>query len=73
MSEGYCEYKCSIGDCLRGLEYAILLGWYSYKSFDLAKWEKYEGINNGYLNWIIPGKLVACSSPSKMEDDVLFL
>lgn len=32
---GTCTYKCLIGDCLRGLELAIRLGWYSYATFNV--------------------------------------
>jgi len=32
---GTCNYKCTILDCLRGLEYGIKLGWYEYKTFDV--------------------------------------
>lgn len=50
-------------DCLRGLHYAIKLGWFDYKKFDIAEYEHYEKIENGDINWIIPGKFVALSSP----------
>lgn len=56
-------------DCLRGLEYAITLGWFNYKTFNLAEYEHYEKIENGDLNWIIPGKFVAFSSPSDKPID----
>lgn len=56
-------------DCLRGLEYAITLGWFNYKTFNLAEYEHYEKIENGDLNWIIPGKFVAFSSPSDKPVD----
>lgn len=42
VSEGPSLYKCTISDCLKALEYAIKLGWYNYKNFDVEKWEKYE-------------------------------
>jgi len=32
-------YRCSILDCLRGLEYAIKLKWFDYKSFNLRDYE----------------------------------
>jgi len=35
---GTCSYKCIIVDCLRGLELAIHLGWYSYKDFDVQEY-----------------------------------
>jgi cell division cycle 14 len=32
---GTCAYKCTVLDCLRGLEIGIKLGWYDYKKFDV--------------------------------------
>jgi cell division cycle 14 len=31
-------------DCLRGLQYAMRLGWFDYKKFDIAEYEHYEKI-----------------------------
>lgn len=31
-------------DCLRGLHYAMKLGWFDYKKFDIAEYEHYEKI-----------------------------
>lgn len=63
-SYGACTYKCLIHDCLRGLEYAIMLGWFDIKKFNLRDYEFYERVENGDLNWIVPGKFIAFSSPS---------
>jgi cell division cycle 14 len=54
---------------LGGLEYAIRLGWFNYKTFNLAEYEHYEKIENGDLNWILPSKFVAFSSPSDKTMD----
>ena len=32
---GACTYKCTIDHCLNGLDLAIKLGWYDYKTFDV--------------------------------------
>lgn len=50
-------------DCLRGLDYAMKLGWFDYKKFNLKEYEHFQKVENGDLNWIIPGKFVAFSSP----------
>lgn len=31
-------------DCLRGFEYAIKLGWFNYKKFNLNEYEHYERV-----------------------------
>ena len=66
---GPCSYECTILDCLRGLKYALQLGWYNPKKFNVKEYEEYEKVDNGDLNWIIPGKFLAFSSPSDKEFD----
>lgn len=55
--------------CLRGLDYAIKLGWFDVKTFNLRDYEFYEKVENGDLNWIIPDKFIAFSGPSKTPRD----
>jgi cell division cycle 14 len=62
-------YRCNILDCLRGLEYAIKLKWFDLRSFNLRDYEFYEKVENGDLNWIIPGKFMAFSGPSDKPKD----
>jgi len=66
---GDCTYECTILDCLRGLEYGIKLNWYNPKTFKTSEYEFYEKLENGDLNWIIPGKMLAFSSPSNSTTD----
>lgn len=65
----HCSYKCHVLDCLRGLEYAIKLGWFDIKNFNLRDYEFYERVENGDLNWILPGKFIAFSGPSSTAKD----
>lgn len=58
-----CSYPCTIEHCLKGLEWAIKLGWYNFKEFDNKEYEYYEKVENGDLNWIIPGKFLAFMGP----------
>jgi len=62
-------YRCTILDCLRGLEYGIKLGWFDIGTFNVRDYEHYEKVENGDLNWIIPGKFVAFSEPVDMPRD----
>jgi cell division cycle 14 len=66
---GSCSYNCTIYDCLRGLEYGIKLGWYNPSTFKVKEYEEYERVDNGDMNWIIPGKFLAFSSPSPAQYD----
>eukprot|EP00357_Protocruzia_adherens_P026651 CAMPEP_0115017890 /NCGR_PEP_ID=MMETSP0216-20121206/28427_1 /TAXON_ID=223996 /ORGANISM="Protocruzia adherens, Strain Boccale" /LENGTH=630 /DNA_ID=CAMNT_0002388875 /DNA_START=99 /DNA_END=1991 /DNA_ORIENTATION=+ len=62
--QGPCSYKLTIEDCLKGLEFAIKLGWFSLDKFDLNSFERLEKVENGDVHWIIPGKFLAFSTPS---------
>jgi len=66
---GICTYKCTIYDCIQGLEYGIKLGWYDYKSFNYKEYEYYEKVEHGDMNWIVPGKFMAFSGPSNKPRD----
>jgi cell division cycle 14 len=46
------------------LEKAVKFGWLSYVKFDVVEYEKREMVENGDMNWIIPGKLLAFSGPN---------
>ncbi|OXB70351.1 UNVERIFIED_CONTAM: hypothetical protein H355_004446 [Colinus virginianus] len=61
---GPCSFSLSVLDCLEGLEMAIKLGWFNYKTFDVEAYDFYEKVENGDLNWVIPKKFIAFSCPS---------
>ena len=61
--KGPCTYNCTILHCLKGLEFAQKFGWYDMKTFDVSEYQQYESIEHGDLNWIIPKKLMAFSTP----------
>ena len=48
----------------------MLLGWFDFKKFDITEYEHYEQIENGDLNWVIPGKFVAFSTPYDNDNSV---
>jgi cell division cycle 14 len=37
--------------------------WYDPDRFDLNDWMKYEEVEQGDMNWLIPGKLLAFATP----------
>ena len=61
---GESTYQCTIEDCLNGLYFAIKLGWYDYQSFDYKSYEKYEKVEEGDMNWIVPNKFLAFAGPA---------
>lgn len=68
-SKGECYYQCTLLHCLKGLEYAIRLNWYDFKTFNVKEYEYYEKVENGDLNWIIPGKFIAHMGPLERKDE----
>jgi cell division cycle 14 len=46
----------------------VLLNWYDPRTFNVSLYEHYERVENGDLNWIIPGRFMAFSSPSDTAD-----
>lgn len=68
-SYGPCTYRCTILQCLRGLEKGIKLRWFDYRTFNVHDYEYYEKVENGDWNWIIPNKLLAFSSPAPAARD----
>lgn len=66
---GRCTYQCTISHCLKGLECAVKLGWFELGRFNYREYEHYEKVESGDLNWIIPKKFVAFSSPVDSMDE----
>ena len=62
-SKGECYYECTVLHCLQGLQEAVNKGWYNFKLFNVKEYEHYEKVENGDLNWIIPGKFMAFMGP----------
>ncbi|KAJ0059331.1 hypothetical protein NL108_015506 [Boleophthalmus pectinirostris] len=68
---GECSFNLSVLDCLHGIHKAVQHGFLDFDKFKVEDYEHYERVENGDLNWIIPGKLLAFSSPhqrSKMDN-----
>jgi len=64
-SYGICSYKCTLRSCLRGLETALKARLFDPVLFDLRAYEFYEKVQNGDMNWIIPSRLLAFSTPNQ--------
>jgi cell division cycle 14 len=45
------------------LELAIKNDWYNFATFDPTEYEYYEKVENGDLNWVLPGKFIAFMGP----------
>ncbi|XP_029930165.1 dual specificity protein phosphatase CDC14AB-like isoform X2 [Myripristis murdjan] len=68
---GECSFNLTVFDCLQGIRKALQYGFLHFESFDVEEYEHYERVENGDMNWIIPGKILAFSGPhprSKIEN-----
>ncbi|PSN39416.1 Dual specificity protein phosphatase CDC14A [Blattella germanica] len=63
-SIGASEYHIYMVDCLDGIYRALQHGFFNFEDFDLEEYERYEKIEYGDLNWIIPNKFLAFCGPS---------
>ncbi|XP_020292243.1 dual specificity protein phosphatase CDC14B isoform X2 [Pseudomyrmex gracilis] len=64
-------YQISLKDCLSAIYKCHLLGFFNFEDFCYKEYEHFERVENGDLNWIVPGKFIAFCGPharSKMED-----
>jgi cell division cycle 14 len=63
-------YDCRLEHCIAGLYRASQLGWYNYQTFDIAQYQTMRDVRQGNMTWIVPGKLLAFSSPGhKFKDE----
>lgn len=68
-SKGDCFYDCTVLHCLQGIEFANKQGWYNFRSFNVKEYEHYEKVENGDINWIIPGKFAAFMGPVEKREE----
>ena len=45
------------------------MGWYDYKTFKYREYEHNYKLANGDMNWIVPAKILAFSSPTDEGKD----
>lgn len=62
-SFGNCTYNLTVLECLQGIRKALQHGFFDFETFDVDEYEHYERVENGDLNWIVPGKFLAFSGP----------
>lgn len=68
-STGPSSFDLTILDCLEGLERGIELGWFDWRSFDIASYENLAKADGCDANWIVPGKFLAFTGPSATPTD----
>lgn len=66
---GVCSFNLTLLDCWSGLAKAVALGWFDHRTFDIAVYEYYERIENGDMNWVVPGRFLAFACPTLSPSD----
>uniref|UniRef100_A0A3B3Y5I8 Cell division cycle 14A n=1 Tax=Poecilia mexicana TaxID=48701 RepID=A0A3B3Y5I8_9TELE len=56
-------FSLTVLDCLQGIRKALQHCFLDFETFSSEEYEHYERVENGDMNWIIPGKILAFSSP----------
>ena len=65
------DFDLEASECVEAIETAIRNRWYSYNSFSTKDYFRLNELDNGDLNWMLPGKILAMSSPAKFARDGL--
>ncbi|KAL9647855.1 hypothetical protein ABK040_008128 [Willaertia magna] len=63
-SQSLSTFNLTVLDCCKALKKAISLGFLHYSLFNTEDYFHYEKVENGDMNWIVPGKFLAFSSPA---------
>eukprot|EP00980_Cylindrotheca_fusiformis_P025787 scaffold14608_cov102-Cylindrotheca_fusiformis.AAC.6 len=59
-----CNYNLNLMHCLNGLKKAREFGFFNWETFDVQEYEHFEQVENGDLNWIVQGRILAFAGPS---------
>ncbi|XP_063993293.1 dual specificity protein phosphatase CDC14C isoform X4 [Diachasmimorpha longicaudata] len=63
-------YQISLRDCLSAIYKCHRLGFFNFDDFKHTEYEHYEKVENGDLNWILPGKFIAfCGPHAKLNNE----
>jgi len=65
-----CPYCLTVLDVLRGVSRAMAQGHIDFSKLDVEEYNHFSSIENGDLNWIVPGKFVAFSGPLAVRREI---
>lgn len=64
-----CTYELTLMDCLGALVKARQFDFFDWgEKFDVNEYEHFEQVENGDLNWIVKGKILAFAGPSYVKN-----
>ncbi|XP_055689918.1 dual specificity protein phosphatase CDC14C isoform X6 [Lutzomyia longipalpis] len=59
-------FEISLMDCLKAIEKAKKYNFVDFTDFNVMEYEYYERVENGDLNWMLPGKFLALCGPHRI-------
>jgi cell division cycle 14 len=65
---GEPRYYISLEDCINAIYKCHQLGFFDFRDFNLQEYEDLERVENGDLNWILPGKFIAFCGPHSSNE-----
>jgi len=68
-ARGECAFQLTIEDCLLGLQKSVECHWFDWRKFDVFSYEYFGMVEEGDMNWIIPGKFMAFPEPCSQHVD----
>eukprot|EP00049_Salpingoeca_infusionum_P019082 m.360104 g.360104 ORF g.360104 m.360104 type:complete len:566 (-) comp18891_c0_seq1:427-2124(-) len=65
----YCRvtYRLTVESVLAGFHQALVHKFFDFTTFDVSAYERYERVEYGDFNWIIPGKFLAFAGPHNVR------
>jgi cell division cycle 14 len=58
------NFEITLLDCFKAFENAKIRRWFDPNTFNSKEYDNYCHVDEGDLNWIIPGQILAMASPS---------
>lgn len=63
-------FQISLSECLSAIDKCYHLGFFNFDDFNQKEYEHFERVQNGDLNWIVPGKFIAfCGPHAKLNNE----
>lgn len=62
-SQGVSNYTLHLTDCLHAVGKARAYNLFDFEDFNLYEYDKYSTLQNGDMNWLVPGKFLAFVDP----------
>lgn len=63
-SQGGSSWTINLLDCFNSILKASNLGFFNFKDFNPNEYDKYDRLQNGDLNWLLPRKFLAFIGPT---------